>query len=127
MFTAVTRSKTLGRAMNLKSHIGIKVRSARRRAGLTQEQLAEAVTKAVETVSNIERGYALTGLETLEGIARAVRTPLTYFFEGYRPDRRITGRRANLEQQVLDALEKLSDEQVALAARLVTVIRDKPS
>jgi len=56
-----------------------------------------------------------------------VRTPLTYFFEGYRPDRRITGRRANLEQQVLDELEKLSDEQVALVVRLVTVIRDKPS
>ena len=83
------------------------------------------MTKAVETISNIERGQALTGLETLEEIASAVKTPLTYFFEGYRPDRRITGRRASLEQQVLDELEKLTDEQVDLAARLVTVIRDK--
>jgi len=33
--------------------------------------LAEAVGRAVETISNIERGYALTGLETLEGIAKA--------------------------------------------------------
>ena len=79
----------------------------------------------METISNIERGQALTGLETLEEIASAVKTPLTYFFEGYRPDRRITGRRASLEQQVLDELEKLTDEQVDLAARLVTVIRDK--
>jgi len=74
----------------------------------------------VETVSNVD---TLTGLETLEGIARAVGTPIGNFFEGYRPDRRITARRDRLEQEVLDELEKLSDEQVGLAARLIKAIR----
>jgi transcriptional regulator with XRE-family HTH domain len=58
--------------MDLKSHIGIRVRSARRRSGLTQERLAEVVAKTVETISNIERGHTLTGLGTLERIAKAL-------------------------------------------------------
>ena len=77
----------------------------------------------METVSNVERGHTLTGLETLEGIARAVGTPIGHFFEGYRPDRRITVRRARLEQELLDEIEKLSDGQVGLAARLIKAIR----
>src|SRR5438874_1849478 len=101
---AATRIKILGRAMNLKIHISIKVRSARLRAGLTQEQLAEAVRRAVETVSNIERGYSLTGLDTLEGISKTVGMPVAYFFEGYRADRRITVRRGRLEQDVLNEI-----------------------
>jgi transcriptional regulator with XRE-family HTH domain len=113
----------LGRAMNLQAHIGMRVRSARRRAGLTQEQLAEAVRKATETISNVERGYSLTGLNTLERVAKAVGSPVSFFFEGYRPDRRITARRARLEQDVLDELAKLSDQEVGLAARLVKAIR----
>jgi hypothetical protein len=52
-----------------------------------------------------------------------VGSPISYFFEGYRPDRRITVRRARLEQDVVDELAKLSDQEVGLAARLVKAIR----
>ena len=96
---AATRSIALGRAMDLKSHIGIRMKSARRRAGLTQEQLSEAVDKAVETISNIERGHSVTGVETLEQIAKALGTPVSYFFEDFPHKRRITPRRAELQQQ----------------------------
>ena len=48
---------------------------------------------------------------------------MVYFFESYRPDRRITVQRARLEQEVLDELQTLSDEQVGLAARLIKAIR----
>ncbi len=102
-----------------------RVKSARRRAGLTQEQLAEAVAKAVETISNIERGHTFTGLETLGQIAKAVHTPLTYFFEGYGPERRIKRRRAELHQRLLDECDRLSDEQMALAVRLIAAIQEK--
>jgi len=109
--------------MNLQSHIGLRVKSARRRAGLTQEQLSEAVSKAVETISNIERGHSLTGLETLEQIAKALNSPLGHFIEGYRPERRSSRRRASLQQAVLDASDKLSDDQLAVAVRLIEALR----
>ncbi|HIF49350.1 MAG TPA: XRE family transcriptional regulator, partial [Cytophagales bacterium] len=42
--------------MELKKYIGQKVRSARLSRSLTQEALSERIGKAVETISNIERG-----------------------------------------------------------------------
>jgi transcriptional regulator with XRE-family HTH domain len=109
--------------MDLKSHIGIRVRSARRRAGLTQEQLAEEVDKAVETISNIERGHSQAGLETLEELSKALKTPLIYFFEGYRPGLRISRRRAEAQQQLLDIFAKLPDEQIGVAVKLIEVLQ----
>jgi len=53
------------------------------------------VAKAVETISNIERGHTLTGLETLERIAKALGMPIIYFFEGYRAAHRVSRRRAS--------------------------------
>ena len=52
--------------------IGIRVQAARKECGLTQEQLAEAIGKTVETVSNIERGVKLPGLLTLYAISEAL-------------------------------------------------------
>jgi transcriptional regulator with XRE-family HTH domain len=123
MFRTVTRRKTLGRVMDLKSHIGMRVKSARRRVGLTQEQLAEATEKAVETISNIERGHTYTGLETLEKIAVVLETPVSYFFEGYTPERRGQRRRLELQQRLLETADKLSEREIALAIRLLGVLR----
>ena len=69
--------------MDLKQHIGIRVRAARTRRGLTQEGVAEQIGKAAETVSNIERGQTLTGLDTLERLSRCLQIPVSEFFEGY--------------------------------------------
>lgn len=64
----------------MKTHIGVRVKTARQSKSLTQEQLADAIGKAVETVSNIERGAMLTGIDTLRRIAQALEVPLAYFF-----------------------------------------------
>ena len=98
------------------------MKSARRRAGLTQEQLSVAVDKAVETISNIERD-TLTGLEALEHIAKALGTPLSYFFEDYSPGRRITRRRSEIVQQLLDNAERLPDEQLRVAIKIIQVLK----
>lgn len=62
---------------DLKKHIGERVRKARKAKGLTQEQLAEAIDKTVETVSNIERGVKLPGLASLEEIRKALDVKLS--------------------------------------------------
>ena len=57
---------------DFKKLVGIRVREARKAKGLTQEELAAAIDKTVETVSNIERGVKLPGLSTLEDIRKVL-------------------------------------------------------
>lgn len=52
------------------------IRSARKDAGLTQEQLAKRVGVTVQAISYLELGRADPRLNTLRKIARATKTPL---------------------------------------------------
>jgi len=109
--------------MDLKTHIGHRVKAARQQAGLTQEELADAVGKAVETISNLERGHTLTGIDTLEGIAGALGAPIGFFFEGYASGRKLSRRRAKLFEQVQSRCGQLSDEQIEIAIRLLAALK----
>jgi transcriptional regulator with XRE-family HTH domain len=51
---------------------GRRVKSWRQARGFSQEQLAEAIERSVETVSNIERGQASTGIATAFRIAQVL-------------------------------------------------------
>jgi len=107
---------------HLKRHIGLRVRSARRATGLTQAELAEKLDRAVETISNIERGQALPGLEMLAAIGAATRVSLIYFLEGFEQERKITQSRQAQEQAALDAIRALPDRQLPLLLRLVRAV-----
>ena len=112
--------------MNLKTHIGLKVKAARHDKGLTQEQLAEAIGKAVETVSNIERGFALTGIDTLHKIAQATGVQLTFFFGDIADDRNVSLRRLEAEQKLRGCAKALGDDDLSLALALMeTMVRER--
>ncbi len=106
----------------MKQHIGIRVRAARTRRGLTQEGVAEKIGKAVETVSNIERGQTLTGLDTLERLSKCLQVPLGDFFEGYDADRAVHKSRLELEQRLREHVRVLSDDDLKVAVNLVEVL-----
>lgn len=65
----------------LKRNIGQRVKAARLQKGLTQAELAEAIDKAFETISNIERGKTAPNFSTLSDIAEVLGIPLKEFFE----------------------------------------------
>jgi transcriptional regulator with XRE-family HTH domain len=109
--------------VNLKTHIGNRVKMARKAARLTQRQLAETMGKAVETISNVERGRTYIGLETLEQIADALKVPVTSIFEGYRAGLRVSPGRFELQARLAGAADKLSDDELRVAIRLVTALR----
>jgi transcriptional regulator with XRE-family HTH domain len=48
------------------------IRAARRRLGLTQQEVAHKVGSTVRSVSGWERGKAIPHLETLEALVRAL-------------------------------------------------------
>lgn len=118
------RNDNPGDAMNMKIQIGIKVKAARQEKGLTQEQLAEAIGKAVETVSNIERGFALTGIETLQQISRVVGKPMTFFFEDVEDERKVSRKRLELEQEASRICNAMSDADLQLAVHLLRTAKD---
>jgi transcriptional regulator with XRE-family HTH domain len=107
---------------DLKNYIGLRVKSSRAAAGLTQEQLAERVEKAVETISNLERGSVMTGIETLEQIAHEFGVPLSNFVEGFDRQRESSRERLELENKFQQFAVSLSDRDLASAIDLVEVI-----
>jgi transcriptional regulator with XRE-family HTH domain len=111
--------------MNLKQHIGLRVKSARREKGLTQEDLADRIGKAVATLSNIERGEALTGLETLSLIAQATGKPIVFFFEGIEDTRSVSRKRLEAEDELRLQARALRDDDLALAVELVKTLARK--
>ena len=90
--------------IDVKQHIGIKVKAARRRLGLTQARLAEAIDKTVETISNIERGHSLTSIETLQLLSERLKVPLAEFLEGLEKARSNDRRRVELEQKMASSI-----------------------
>jgi transcriptional regulator with XRE-family HTH domain len=108
--------------VDVKQHVGIKVKAARRRLGLTQAQLAEAIDKTVETISNIERGHSLTSIETLQLLSERLKVPLAEFLEGLEKARSNDRRRVELEQKMGLLLQSLPDQDTELALDLIAVL-----
>lgn len=105
--------------MDLKTHIGLKVRAARLDKRLTQEQLAEQLGKSVETVSNIERGESLTGLETLQKIAEVTGKTMASFFDDFEKEQNVSRKRFLVEEEVRTLISRFSDREVSLIIALI--------
>lgn len=110
-------------AVNLKQHVGMKVKAARTKRGLTQEQLAERIDKTAESVSNIERGHVLAPLDTLNRIAQELAVPMTFFFEDLESARLVARNRLELEHRLRALGEDLTNDELRLAVCLVEAVR----
>jgi transcriptional regulator with XRE-family HTH domain len=60
--------------------IGDAIRFRRKKAGYTQEKLAEMVDLNPKYIGEIERGEKIISIEALLRIAKAVKTPIHEFF-----------------------------------------------
>ena len=65
---------------DVQHEFGLRVRENRKKQGLTQEQLSEAIGKSVDTISNIERGFMSTRIKTASEIAATLGVPLADLF-----------------------------------------------
>ena len=61
---------------DLGKRIGRRLKSLREQRGLTQAEFAKLTGKAIETISNIERGKTIPGLLTLELFANRLSASL---------------------------------------------------
>lgn len=107
---------------------GLRVQALRRRRGLTQEGLAEAIERSVDTVSNIERGLSGTRIETALLIAEAVGVTVRELFEFDHDGGGDRERRQAIEQ-IVGMLADSDDLTLQAVVDMVRIVRGlrKPS
>jgi transcriptional regulator with XRE-family HTH domain len=108
-------------ADQLKRNLGAGVRAARRRAGLTQEALGQAIGKTPESISNIERGKQLPMIDTLAAMSAALGVPLSELFDLADQPYRTASRTAD-EAKLRELARGLSDDMLALAVQQIEVL-----
>lgn len=65
----------------LKEKLGLRIKTLRKKNGLSQEKLAELINMDKPNLSNIERGKRFMTAETLERIANALNTTERELFD----------------------------------------------
>jgi transcriptional regulator with XRE-family HTH domain len=111
---------------DLKQTIAIRVRQARGRAGISQEELASRIDRVVETVSNIERGKSLPTLATLELIANEFGVPVHELVgAGGSELGKRSAKRIELETRAIATLARMDDKQAALAVSILELMAER--
>ena len=108
---------------DLKSHIGARIKQARKAKKLTQAEVADRLGKAVETISNIERGASWTSLEMLENLSKLFGERVEVFFEGYSGGRRKSRSRLQLEAELATLVRDLGEDGLTVLRDLARSLR----
>ncbi|MGN6208452.1 helix-turn-helix domain-containing protein [Asticcacaulis sp.] len=72
-------------------HVGARVRMRRKFLGMSQEGLAETISLTFQQVQKYERGSNRISASKLWEIAKALKAPVAYFFEGYGENEAVEG------------------------------------
>jgi len=103
--------EALGESHELQAKVGIRVREARARAGLSQDELAKAMGATHSLISLIETGRQNMTLQTLDRVARTLNTSIAALLP-------VEGSRSVSEASVVDLLNSLTDFIVTLGGRI---------
>ena len=107
----------------MKSHIGARIKQARKAKKLTQAEVAARLGKAVETISNIERGASWTSLGMLENLSKLLDERIEVFFEGYVRAKRKSQTRLQLEAELAGLLRDLGEDKLRVVRDLARSLR----
>jgi transcriptional regulator with XRE-family HTH domain len=107
----------------LKHEIGQRVKAIRLQKGLTQAALGEAIDKAFETISNIERGKTAPNFSTLSDIADALGVPMREFFAD--DGQVLSDRRNELILKLNTVVAQMDDDQLQLLVKLGNALGEK--
>ena len=111
--------------MNLKQRIGLRVKQGRRLRNMTQAQLAEAISKTFETVSNIERGKTAPNFNTLHDISNRLDVPMRDFFdERGESDAGKSAYRLECEGKIKSLATEMTDRPLNMFVRICETILD---
>ena len=103
--------------MLLNQEIGRRIQFSREYRGLTQEQLAERISRSTQFVSTIERGKAGASLETIVNLCEVLHTSADWLLRGIDPSTNldyITGKLSAVPPERLFLLNRLVDDLLEL-------------
>lgn len=106
---------------DFEKNLGQKIRLARQRAGLTQEDLAARVSLTPESISNIERGQQEPGIKTVQSLAKALGLPVAELVETSE-ELASSAERLQMEFQLRDLARGLSDRDLAVAVAQIQAL-----
>lgn len=109
-------------AGDLKTFISARVRSARKAAGLTQEELASRIGVTPETISNIERARQVPSVETLCAMAETMALAPTELLPEKSGGAAKSAQRMGLEDRMRSIVSGLSDSDLGLAVDQVELL-----
>lgn len=104
--------------------LGTRIREERKRAGLTQEKLAEKVDLSVDYIGYIERGKQAPYLKTLERIAKALRVEVYELFLFRDDDKKKDASEAAIKELILTVHNK-NPEDIRFIASLLRQVFER--
>lgn len=110
---------------DLKRTIGLRIRTARKSIGLTQDELSERIDRSVETVSNLERGRTLPPLPTLVDIAQILNLPISELLADIDQDNHDSRERIELLGTINNTCRQLNIETLRIAAKQMEALSAK--
>ena len=75
-----------GQGHSIDRHVGTRIKARRLIRGMTQEDLAKAVSLSFQQVQKYERGANRVSAGRLYELARALSVPIQYFFDEFREE-----------------------------------------
>jgi transcriptional regulator with XRE-family HTH domain len=105
----------------VEKHLGRKIRLGRKRAGLTQEELAARVFLTPESISNIERSLKEPGIKTLRSLAKALGVPLSELLD-QSEESGLSPERLRLEFQLRDLARQLGDRDLTVVVKQIEIM-----
>ena len=117
-FSILTMSSDIG------IRLGERIKHLREAKGMTQAQLATALGKSIETISNFERGKTIPSVRTLEHVANVLGQPIGALFEG---ESSIQGPRilSKHASRVANAAEILPEQDLEILAGVARVLEGR--
>jgi transcriptional regulator with XRE-family HTH domain len=105
---------------DLKITLGIRLRAARKAAGLTQEELAEKADMHSDSLSLFERGKALPTLDKLLVLAQCLEKEPQEFliFEPVN----ISAKRQRYEAEILSSVKQLPESHLEVALQQIKAL-----
>lgn len=110
------------RTQNLVYKLGVRIRTLRKAAGLTQEQLAEVADISVNFIGYVERGQRAPSIKTLEQIAQALNIRPKDLFEFLEDESNEL-----LYETLIAALRKCTSEDLHILIQIAKKLGDQSS
>lgn len=117
--TDTIATKTKGSANDIDRHVGAKIQFQRKIIGMSQASLADALGLTFQQIQKYEKGSNRVGAGRLYEIAKLLKVPVSYFYDGYE------GAESSSDNSTFSSYELFHSKEAAGLLKMFYSIEDK--